>query len=157
MKLNQTMMIAALIAGGVFAANLAATAQDSTNAAAPAHHAAAPGAPGTRGGKGGFDNIATQLALSEDQKAKAKPVFEDMSKNISELRKDTTLDQAARGAKIKDIRDATNAKLKEILTPDQYEQWLKLSQRNRRGPGAGAPTAAPATTAPPAADAKPQQ
>jgi Spy/CpxP family protein refolding chaperone len=157
MKLNKTMMIAALVAGGVLAANLAATAQESTNAAAAADATKAPGAPGARGGQGGFEIFAKQLGLSEDQKTKAKPVFDDRAKQMAELRKDTTLDQAARGAKMKEIRDATNAKLKEILTPDQYEQWLKMSQHNRRGPGAGAPGAAPAAATPAPAAAKPQQ
>lgn len=141
MKLNKTLMIAALVAGTMFAADMAVRAQDATNKP-PA--GARP--PGFRGG--GFDNIANQLGLSEDQKTKAKPVFEEMRQKMADLRKDTTLSQADRRAKMKEIRDDINAKLKEIFTPEQYDKWMKGPGGGRR-PGAGAP--------PPAGGPKPPQ
>ena len=148
MKLNKTLMIAALIAGSMFTAEYAVRAQDSTNT--PPAGARPPGGP-ARGGRMNFDNIATQLELTDDQKSKAKPVFQDMMQKIQALRSDTTLDQTDRRAKMKEIRDDTSSQLKEILTDEQYAKWQKLMQGNRRPPGsAGAPPPATAPTPPPA-------
>ena len=142
-------MIAALIAGSMLATDYAVRAQDSTNT--PPAGARPPGGPGARGGRMNFDNIATQLELTDDQKTKAKPVFQDMLQKMQDLRKDATVDKADRPAKMKEIRDAASAKLKEILTDEQYAKWQKMMQGNRRPPGgAGAPppAAPPATPAP---------
>jgi hypothetical protein len=147
MKLNKTLMIAALVAGSVFAADVAVRAQD-TNTPPPAG-ARPPGAPGQRG-RMNFETIATQLELTDDQKTKAKPVFAELQQKMADLRNDTSLEQADRRAKMKEIRDDATAKLKDILTPEQFAKWQKMGPGNRRPPGgAGAP--------PPAIDAKPPQ
>ena len=98
-----------------------------------------------------FDRIATQLALTDDQKTKAKPIFEEMQQKTAELRKDTSLSQEDRRAKMKEIREAATAKLKEVpLTQEQLDKWVKMGQGQRRpAGGAGGP--------PPAGDAKPPQ
>src|SRR5580698_2810144 len=124
MKLNKTLMIAALIASSMFAADYAVRAQDSTNT--PPAGAPPPGGPGARGGRMNFDSISTQLELTDDQKTKAKPVFDDMMQKMQDLRKDTTLEQTDRRAKMKEIRDDANTKLKEILTDEQYAKWMKI-------------------------------
>jgi Spy/CpxP family protein refolding chaperone len=147
MKLNKTLMIAALVAGSVFAAEVAVRAQDATNTP-PA--GGRPGGPGARG-RMNFETIATQLALTDEQKTKAKPIFEEMQQKMMALRQDTTLSQEDRRAKMKEIRDAATAKLKEVpLTQEQLDKWAKMGQGNRRPPGgAGGP--------PPAGDTKPPQ
>jgi Spy/CpxP family protein refolding chaperone len=150
MKLNKTLMIAALVAGGMFAADLAAPAQDSTNT--PPAGARPPG--GARG-RMNFDSIATQLELTDDQKTKAKPIFQDMAQQMVAVRQDTSLEAADKRAKMVEIRKDTTTKLKDILTPDQLDKWQKIMTGNRRGPGgAGAP---PAAGTPPPASTPPQQ
>ena len=144
MKLNKTLMIAALIAGSVFAADVAVRAQDATNTPP----AGAPPGPGARG-RMNFDNIATQLALTDDQKPKVKPIIEEMMQKNADLRKDTSVQGADRRAKMKEIRDAATAKLKDILTPDQLEKWQKIGQGGRRPAGAGTPPPAAGDTKPP--------
>ena len=141
MKLNRTLMIAALVAGSVFAADMAVRAQDSTNT--PPAGATPPARPHPRVN---FEGIATQLGLSDDQKAKAQPVFQDMMKQIMEVNRDTTLQRPEKGAKIKEIRASTDAKLKEIFTPEQFARWQGM------GPGAHRQMthpAAPGTNSPP--------
>jgi len=151
MKLNKTLMIAALVAGGMFAA-AAVQAQDSTNT--PPAGARPPGGPGARP-RMNFELIATQLALTDDQKTKAKPVFDEMQQKMTDMRKDTTLEQTDRRAKMKEIRDNATTKLKEIFTPEQFDKWQKLSQGPRRAPGgAGAPPPAGGATPPPAGGAQ---
>jgi Spy/CpxP family protein refolding chaperone len=136
-------MITALVAGGVLTAGIAVYAQDATNTpAAPAQHAPPPA-------HSRIDAIAAQLALTDDQKAKAKPVIEDMYKTWSDLRKDTTLEKADRAAKMKEARDDASAKLKDILTPEQFQKWQTMGPRNRVRPATPpAGTNAPAASAP---------
>ena len=136
-------MIAALVAGSVFAADVAVRAQDATNKPAAG---APPGGPGARG-RMGFDAIATQLALTDEQRPKAKPVFDELQQKQAALRQDTSLSQEDRTAKRKEIRDAATAKLKDILTPEQLTKWEKMQQGQRRAPGGP----------PPSGDAKPAQ
>jgi Spy/CpxP family protein refolding chaperone len=154
MKLNKTLMIAALVAGSVFAADYAVRAQDSTNT--PPAGARPPGAPGARG-RMNFDNIATQLNLTDDQKEKAKPVFQDMMQKMMALRQDTSVAPADRGPKMKEIRDEANTKLKEIFTPEQYDKWMKMSQGRGRGGAGTPPPAGGTTTTPPAGGTTPPQ
>jgi Spy/CpxP family protein refolding chaperone len=138
MKLNKTLMIAALAAGSVFAGNLTLHAQDSTNT--PSTNT--PPAGGMRGRGPGLDQIAKELDLSDDQKAKVKAAMDDQRQKMQDLRSDSTLSQDDRNAKRKEIRDAMEAKIKDILTPDQFAKWQKMmpAMRNRGGgrpPGAG--------------------
>ena len=151
MKLNKTLMIAALVAGSVFTAAVAVQAQDAATPpppATPPPAARPPGGPGARGAMN-FDYVATQLALSDDQKPKAKPVFDEMRQKMTDLRKDTTMDQTERRAKMKEIRDDANTKLKDIFTAEQFDKWQKMAPGTRRPPGgAGAPPAATAPSAP---------
>jgi hypothetical protein len=134
----------------VFAADVAVRAQDATNKPAPGERPpGGPGGPGARG-RMNFDNIATQLALTDDQKTKAKPIFDEMQQKLRDLRQDTNVQGADRNTKRKEIQDAATAKLKEIpLSQEQLDKWHKLIQPPRRPAGAGAP--------PPATDAKPPQ
>jgi Spy/CpxP family protein refolding chaperone len=132
MKITKPMFIAALIAGNLFAWNLALRADDSTNtppANPPADH-------GQRGMRGHLtvDQLAKRLDLTDDQKVKIKPIIDAQNQKISDLRNDDSLSQDDRRAKMKAIHDDTTAQLKPILTEDQFAKWLKISQHMPRRP-----------------------
>jgi Spy/CpxP family protein refolding chaperone len=135
MKLNKTLMIAALIAGSVFAADVAVRAQDATNAPAPG---ARRHANFNARSRTAFNAISKRLALTDDQKMKAKPVFEEMMKKFADLRNDTSVKGAERRTKMKEIRAAATAKLKDILTPEQLAKWQKMGGHRRKA-GAAKP------------------
>jgi Spy/CpxP family protein refolding chaperone len=142
MKLNKTLMLAALLAAGVLAGSSASQAQDASTNSMPAPP---PGAPMRHNS---FEMISRQLALTDDQKPKVEPIWDDMQKQMHDLRTDNTIAPTDKRAKMKDIRDATGAKLKDILTPDQFAKWQKIGPGNRRPPMA---PPAMSTTNPPAA------
>jgi protein CpxP len=130
MKLTKTLALTALVAGGLFAATPALQAQDAPKTPPPG----AQTGPGQRG----RPDFAKELNLTEDQKPKAKPIFDEMQQKMTALRQDTALSQEDRTAKRKEIRDAATAKLKEVpLTQEQLDKWTKMGQR--RPPGAGGP------------------
>jgi periplasmic protein CpxP/Spy len=138
MKLNKTLMVAALVAGGLFAPAVL-QAQDAPKDTPPA--ATPPGA--NARARLNPEQIAKDLGLSDEQKAKFKEASADMQKKMQELRKDTTLSQEDRRAKMKEIRDGLNAKVKEILTAEQFEKFQKLMPGPRNRPAAGGDNAAP--------------
>ncbi|MBN2506857.1 MAG: hypothetical protein JXQ71_09205 [Verrucomicrobia bacterium] len=75
------------------------------------------------------DFLASYLQLSDAQKEKVRPIFEEESKKIAELRKETKMPNDQRRAKYAEIREATNAKLKAVLTDAQWEKYSKRGQR----------------------------
>jgi len=141
---TKTVLMAALVAGSLFAWNTAVRAQDSTNTPPAGQHGpGGPGGPGAMRGRPGIEQIAKALNLTDDQKAKVKDILDSEIKQLKDLHADTTLSQDDRRAKMKSIREETTAKLKAILTPEQLEKFQKM----RRGPGGpppqGGPQAAP--------------
>lgn len=139
MKLNKKLMMAALIAGSLFATG-ALQAQDAPKDKPAVDAAPAAPAPGARA-KLNPEQIAKDLGLSEDQKTKFKDAMSDMQKKMQEVRKDASLSQEDRRAKSKEIRDATQAKFKEILTAEQFDKWQKLMPGPRKNAAAMAPAA----------------
>ena len=135
MKLNKTLMIAALVAGSVFAADIAVRAQDSTNTPP----AGGPPGGGQRG-RGGpsIEMLTTNLSLTADQIPKVKAVLDEQRQKMGELRNET--DQQVRRTKIQSLRTDTTAKMKEILTAEQFAKYEKMGpgMRGNRPPG-GAP------------------
>lgn len=143
MKLNKTLMIATLAVGSLFAGSIA-QAQTDTNTP-PA------GGQGNRGGRQmTIEMVSTQLALTDEQKTKVKPIIEDLQKKMTDMRADTSIAQADRRTKSQEIRADATAKLKAILTPEQLTKWEAMGQRRRGGAGAAG------ATPPPAADTAPK-
>ena len=153
------MLIAALAAGSLLVWSPALRAAD-TNTPPSTPPAGAPPAgqrpPGMRGGPN-LDQLAQQLDLTDDQKAKVKPILEARDQKMRDLRGDTSLSPEDRRTKMQAIREETTAQLKAVLTPEQFDKWQKTAQRGRPGgppPGGNPPPAGtppPASTPPPAA------
>lgn len=128
-------MIAALVAGSVFAADIAVRAQDSTNTPP----AGGPPGGGQRG-RGGpsIEMLTTNLSLTADQIPKVKAALDEQRQKMGELRNET--DQEVRRTKMQALRTDTTAKMKEILTAEQFAKYEKMGpgMRGNRPPG-GAP------------------
>ena len=125
--------------GGFMACAPIIRAQDaSTNAPAPA-----PGQRGPRGG-GEIQKLIASLDLTADQKPQVMAAIKERREKMTALRDDTAVTGDARKAKAKEIFEACNAKLKTILTPDQFTKW-EAAQKNMRphGQGQAASTAGP--------------
>jgi Spy/CpxP family protein refolding chaperone len=145
MKLNKTLALAALMAGGLFAASTL-QAQDSTNTPPAGEHHGGPGGPGGMRGRPNADMMAKELGLTDDQKTQVKAALEDMQSKMKALHDDTSASPEDKKAKFKEIRDANQAKMKEILTP---EQFTKLQSHMPKGRGPGGDKKAPGADAPP--------
>ena len=83
-------------------------------------------AKGRAGRNARLQRIAEELNLTDEQKAKLKPIFaEQQQKRMTELRGNKDVSREDRRAKAKEMRGDLAAKLKPILTPEQFEKWNK--------------------------------
>ncbi len=99
-------------------------------------------------GRGGptIEQLTKSLDLTDAQKPQVKAAMDEQMQKMNELRKDPDfagLSREDKMAKMKPVRDAFVAKMKDILTPDQFAKFEKMGpgMRNRPPGGAGAPPA----------------
>ena len=90
------------------------------------------------------DRLATELKLSDDQKAKVTAMFEKEAKEGRELRDDKNLSRDERREKMRAMRQSQDKELKTILTTEQLEKYKQLREqmRERRQGGTGSSGAA---------------
>jgi len=82
--------------------------------------------------KSRVQRIVEQLNLTPGQKAKADPFLEEDAKKIRALRDDSSLSEEDRKKKSGEIRKGTVAKLKPILTEDQWKQFEQLREERQK-------------------------
>lgn len=132
MKMPKISLLAALVAGALFALTPSLRAEDKP--AKPERPERPEG--GLRAGQRGdmLKEMAEKLNLTADQKTKLQEAMKSQRENRKDL-KDATPEE--RRAAMKENREKMDAKIKEILTADQYAKWEKIRQENRpAGPGA---------------------
>ena len=109
-------------------------------------------------GRGGpsIEMLTTNLSLTAEQVPKVKAVLDEQRTKMGELRNET--DQEARRTKGQALRAETTAKMKAILTPEQFTKYEKMGagMRGNRPPG-GAPGGAGGDRPAPPAGVKPPQ
>jgi len=107
-----------------------------------------PGPPG--GGRGPMSvddqvkGLTDRLNLTADQQAKIKPILEDNRSQMMKLRQYDSISQEDKRAKGRGIREATNGKIRDLLTDDQKKQFddmqKEMMERQRQQQqGGGAP------------------
>ncbi len=133
MRIRKISLIAAVALGALLACTNVSLAQDANKN-------------GKEGKKGrGFsaqarvDRMATELNLTADQKTKLTALFDEETKKMRDLRSDTNSTPEQRREKFRGMREENDKKLKEILTPEQWDKWQKSREQMRppRGPGGG--------------------
>jgi len=128
MRIYQSRLMAAMALGGLLACAAVCSAQ-STNAP-------------TRGANRDFvkqrvERMSSDLNLTSDQKTKVTALLQEDTKKRQELRADTSIPREQKREKGQALMAEQEKKLKEILTPDQYDKWQKMRQqfRPRRSEG----------------------
>lgn len=127
----------------VLAISLSAAAQSpGTNQSSQSQSAPAQSAPATppsaqqntpsSGGQSAQSNEDNPLNLTEDQKAKLRPIIMDENQQMEALRNDTSMTQDQKIAKASQIRAEASPKIKAILTPEQLQKLAELQQERVR-------------------------
>lgn len=80
-----------------------------------------------------FEQLAERLDLNADQKAKVQQILGDTREQLRALRKESE-------PRVSEIRRQADARLQEVLTPEQWQkfQTVRHEMRGRRG-GRGGP------------------
>jgi hypothetical protein len=154
MKPIKLTFLSALALGAIVVTVPVSRAQDTKDTPKPA----TPSQGERRGGPPGaasFDRVAERLKLSDEQKTKLQPVWNEEMGKLRDLRQDQSLTQEQRRDKVKEIREQYLAKMKPVLTTEQYDQLKAMRQQAAgRGPrGVRQPGTAPANP-PPSGDDK---
>jgi protein CpxP len=133
MKMHKFSLMAALAAGALIALTPNLRAEDKPER--PNRPERPEGGP--RAGQRGdmLKKMAEELNLTEAQKTQLQEAFKAQRETMKDL-KDATPEE--RRAAMKEGRDKMDAKIKEILTPEQYTKWEKIREQNRPG-GPGGP------------------
>jgi len=97
-----------------------------------------PPSPGEEGGwhhgpGGPLEHLTRELNLTDDQKAKIKPILDQNLPQLKAIHEEAV-------AKAKPIMDSMAAQIRPLLTPEQQQKLDELKQRMEAGPGGpGAP------------------
>lgn len=82
------------------------------------------------------------LNLTEEQKAKLRPILMDERQQMEAVRSDTSLSSEQKMAKVQQIRETASPKIKAVLTPEQLKRLADMQKAQQ-------PQGAPATSTPP--------
>jgi periplasmic protein CpxP/Spy len=91
-----------------------------------------------------FQHMAEQLKLTDEQKTKLQPILKEETTKLRELRQDTNLTAEQRRDKAHEIRAQYAAKVKPVLSTEQFEQFKKMQQQNANRGQHGTKAAKPA-------------
>ena len=84
-----------------------------------------------------LERMSQALNLTDDQKAKIKPILENQDKQMQQLRQDTSVSQEDRRSKFQEIRQNTMSQIKPILSSDQQKKLESMHERGGEGRGRG--------------------
>lgn len=129
--MHKVSLLAAIVAGALIAFAPALRAEDKpARKERPERPAGGPGG-GQRGDM--LKKMAEELGLSEEQKTKLQAAAQAQRESMKDLSPEE------RREKMKETRETMNAKVKEILTAEQYAKWEKIrDERRPGGPGGDA-------------------
>lgn len=102
--------------------------------------------PRGRPGMGGqaMARMARRLNLTDDQKAKIKPLLSSQHEQVKAVRSDKSLTTTQKQDRIGEIRKSTHQQVVALLTPEQQERLKEMrGNRHRGGEAIQAPTAQP--------------
>jgi len=80
------------------------------------------------------------LNLTDEQKAKLRPIIADENQQMEAVRNDSALTTDQKVAKANQIRETASPKIKAVLTPEQLQKLADLQQKARQQQQQSAPS-----------------
>jgi Spy/CpxP family protein refolding chaperone len=77
------------------------------------------------------ERLSEALNLTEDQKAKLKPLMVSHMKAMQELRQDESLAKEAKRAKLQQLRETHQAQISALLTPEQKQKFAEIQEKRK--------------------------
>jgi len=73
--------------------------------------------------------LATQLALTPEQKGQLMPILVAEAPKVRAIKTDTSLTKMQKVQRLKALHDETDPQVKAILTPEQYQQLQTIRRQ----------------------------
>jgi Spy/CpxP family protein refolding chaperone len=83
-----------------------------------------------------LQRMGERLNLTDDQKARIRPILQNRNKQLEDLRAKSSLPQGYARAKAAEIRRSARQQIDQVLTPEQREKQ-KAIRRGARQKGSG--------------------
>ncbi len=143
----QRSMCSLVLSGLLTVAGSAALAQSDNSSQTPAASSTAPAAGAMPvGGHHAMtpdqqaEHLAKKLQLSNDQESQIKPILTDRQQQMTAIHQDQLMSEPDKRAKMKGVRDDSNAKIEAVLNVTQKQKFEQMQARqqehgHRRHPG----------------------
>lgn len=116
-RISRISLLAAVVLGGLLVCSPVTTQAANLGGPAGGKFARA---------KDRFQTIAAELQLTDQQKQQLKPILRDEAQKLKSLRAETGLAKRQKHVQLNQIRQDLVARIKPILTPEQFAKWQKL-------------------------------
>jgi Spy/CpxP family protein refolding chaperone len=81
-----------------------------------------------------LQRMSQSLNLTDDQKARIRPILQERNKQLADLRAKSSLPQGEARAKAREIRKSARQQIDQILTPEQREKQRAMRRGTRQRP-----------------------
>ncbi len=81
-----------------------------------------------------LDHLSQQLNLTDDQKAKIKPILDNSNTQAQSIRQDSSLSEQDRHQKMHSLHESTMSQVRAVLTSEQQAKLDSMKER-REGKG----------------------
>jgi periplasmic protein CpxP/Spy len=125
--LKQMLALSAMAAFSFVTPVVTAQAQD--NAENKAQEATQSSAQQQDNAESKLQQMSQELNLTDEQKAKLKPILQDEGEQLRTLKSDTSVATQEKFQKAKEIRASHKQQIDAILTPDQKQKWQQMKQQ----------------------------
>jgi hypothetical protein len=78
-----------------------------------------------------LEKISTELQLSPAQKQQMLPILKEEAPKIQAIKNNSSLGPLQKGMQLRQIGEATDAKVQPILSPEQYQKWQAMRTQER--------------------------
>ncbi|MDJ1505986.1 hypothetical protein [Xanthocytophaga agilis] len=72
--------------------------------------------------------LTKEITLTADQQTQVKNILLSRAVKVDSVRADQTMDKAQRMQQLKAIKDAGDANMQKVLSPEQYKRYLDLQE-----------------------------
>lgn len=80
----------------------------------------------------GLQKLATQLNLTDEQKAKIKPLLQEQVTQLKAVHDDTSLSAEQRQAKMKEVHQNYHSQVMAVLTPEQQKKFAAIKEQKKQ-------------------------
>jgi hypothetical protein len=78
-----------------------------------------------------LEKISTALNLSPQQKQQMLPILKEEAPKLAAVKSNTSLGPLQKAMQLREIGQATDAKVMPILNPEQQQKWQAMRQQER--------------------------